>query len=211
MSWWLSPKSSPRAYHLSSVWPRDRAYSKLQTLLSFSLPTIETWNREKASYRQELLGQGFIRPITPPEAARVLFASKKDGKLRFYIDCRVLNKHTGFDNLLYHWFMVCVPSKSRKCQILKTAFITPFSLSSPLLSRAWWAPCFESSALSLFTLMTCLSSLRPVQNTRSTWIRFPKSSKTNTFMSTAPSVSSFKNASNSWGMSWPQCCQPVSF
>lgn len=42
----------------------------------------------------DLLTQGLIRPSTSPWAAPVLFAPKKDGKLRFCVDYRVLNKQT---------------------------------------------------------------------------------------------------------------------
>jgi hypothetical protein len=43
---------------------------------------------------EELLGQGFIRSIMCFSDAPVQFAPKTDGKLRFCIDYRVLNKQT---------------------------------------------------------------------------------------------------------------------
>ena len=43
---------------------------------------------------QELLDRGFIRPITSPWGASVLFAKKKDKILRLCIDYRQLNKVT---------------------------------------------------------------------------------------------------------------------
>ena len=42
----------------------------------------------------DLLAKGFIRPSDSPWGAPVLFAPKKDGGLRFYIDYRGLNKQT---------------------------------------------------------------------------------------------------------------------
>ena len=42
----------------------------------------------------KLLEQEFVRPSTSPWAAPVLFASKKDGGLRFCVDYRALNKMT---------------------------------------------------------------------------------------------------------------------
>lgn len=42
----------------------------------------------------KLLDQGFVRPSISPWASPVLFASKKDGGLRFCVDYRALNKMT---------------------------------------------------------------------------------------------------------------------
>jgi len=47
-----------------------------------------------------------------------------------------------------------------------------------------------------------LPSLRPNQNTRSTWIRSSKSSKTTTFDAQSSTCPTFEYASNSWDMSW---------
>ena len=43
---------------------------------------------------EKLMKQGFVRPSTSPWAAPVLFASKKDGGLRFCVDYRAINKMT---------------------------------------------------------------------------------------------------------------------
>ena len=43
---------------------------------------------------QYMLEHGFIRPLDSPYGAPVLFAPKKDGGLRFYIDYPWLNKRT---------------------------------------------------------------------------------------------------------------------
>jgi len=58
----------------------------------YRLSKFETEEMQKIV--EELLGQGLIRPSTSPWAAPVLFAPKKDGKLRFCVDYRVLNKQT---------------------------------------------------------------------------------------------------------------------
>ena len=41
---------------------------------------------------ESMLEHGFIKPLDSPYDALVLFVPKKDGSLRFCIDCRWLNK-----------------------------------------------------------------------------------------------------------------------
>ncbi len=43
---------------------------------------------------EKLIDMGFVRPSKSPWASPVLFASKKDGSLRFCVDYRALNKFT---------------------------------------------------------------------------------------------------------------------
>ena len=50
--------------------------------------------KELQTQLQELLDRGFIRPSYSPWGIPVLFAMKKDGSMRMYIDCRELNKLT---------------------------------------------------------------------------------------------------------------------
>ena len=50
--------------------------------------------RKVKEYLEENLNRGFIIPSTADFASPILFAEKKDGSLRFYIDYRKLNKIT---------------------------------------------------------------------------------------------------------------------
>ena len=50
--------------------------------------------KELKAQLEELLSKGFIRPSTSPWGASVLFVKKKDGSLRFCIDCRQLDRAT---------------------------------------------------------------------------------------------------------------------
>ena len=50
--------------------------------------------KELAEQLQELSDKGFIRPISSPWGAPVLFVKKKDGSFRMCIDYRQLNKLT---------------------------------------------------------------------------------------------------------------------
>jgi len=75
-------------------------------LLPNSRPVAQTpyaflrFKQEEVRFKQEgvgrtvteLLDLGVIRPSKSPWAAPVLFSSKKDGKLRFCVDVRALNK-----------------------------------------------------------------------------------------------------------------------
>ena len=59
-------------------------------LYRMSLTELE----ETKTQVEKLMKQGFVRPSTSPWAAPVLFASKKDGGLRFCVDYRAINKMT---------------------------------------------------------------------------------------------------------------------
>ena len=59
-------------------------------LYPMSLTELE----ETKTQVDKLLDLGFVRPSTSPWASPVLFASKKDGGLRFCVDYRALNKMT---------------------------------------------------------------------------------------------------------------------
>jgi len=45
-------------------------------------------------YLEENLEKGYIRPLTSPAGAPILFVRKKDGTLRLCVDCRRLNENT---------------------------------------------------------------------------------------------------------------------
>ncbi|KAG8501254.1 hypothetical protein CXB51_003412 [Gossypium anomalum] len=73
--------------------------------------------KELKSQLQELTDKGFVKPSFSPWGAPVLFVKKKDGSIRWCVDCRQLNKMTiknkyllpRIDNLFYQlkgvaWF-----------------------------------------------------------------------------------------------------------
>ncbi|GKC43527.1 putative reverse transcriptase domain-containing protein, partial [Tanacetum coccineum] len=74
--------------------------------------------KELAKQLQELSDKGFIRPISSPWGAPVLFVKKKDGSFRMCIDYRELNKLTVKNR--YHQLRV------REEDIPKTAFRTRY-------------------------------------------------------------------------------------
>ncbi|KAF5528601.1 Transposon Tf2-6 polyprotein [Colletotrichum aenigma] len=45
-------------------------------------------------YLEENLKKGYIRPLTSPAGSLILFVPKKNGKLRLYVDYRMLNEMT---------------------------------------------------------------------------------------------------------------------
>ena len=46
---------------------------------------------EVRKYLDDFLAKGWVRPSTSPYGAPILFARKKDGSLRMYVDYRALN------------------------------------------------------------------------------------------------------------------------
>ena len=86
---------------LPKTLPPERSVDHHNDLISGSKPfsrapyrlsKFETDEVEKVVH--ELLSQRHIQPSKSPWAAPVLFAPKKDGKLRFCVDYRALNKQT---------------------------------------------------------------------------------------------------------------------
>jgi hypothetical protein len=86
---------------LPKILPPERSVDHHIDLISGSKPfsrapyrlsKFETDEVEKLVH--ELLSHGHIQPSKSPWAAPVLFARKKDGKLRFCVDYRALNKQT---------------------------------------------------------------------------------------------------------------------
>jgi len=51
-------------------------------------------------YLDNILAQGFIKPSTSPAGAPIMFVPKKEGKLRLYVNYRMLNQITCKDRTL---------------------------------------------------------------------------------------------------------------
>jgi hypothetical protein len=161
---WDFPKFFPLVLPQTLLLPvRDWTDSKLQAFSRFPYwpSQHETGKMQVLVY--ELIGQEFIPPGTCPWAASVLLAPKKDGRLRFCIDYRVLNKHTirnSFpepkpwltkNRVLKSSPWLIYGLRAIKFVSLSVAFSTLPSQLQP--STDLWAPCLDTSALSLFTLM----------------------------------------------------------
>jgi hypothetical protein len=58
---------------------------------------------ELKEHIKELLEKGFIRPISSPWGAPVIFVSKKDGTQRLGVDYRALNEVTVKNKYPLHW------------------------------------------------------------------------------------------------------------
>ena len=71
------------------------------SMIPYRMATVEL--QELKVQIQELLNKGFIRPITSPWGAPILFANKNDKTLRLCIDYRQLNRVTipSSDNFLH--------------------------------------------------------------------------------------------------------------
>ena len=80
----------PKRNHTFDILLKDNCEPKKRGIYRMSPKELEEVKRKI----DELLEQGFIRPSTSPWAAPVLFASKKDGTLRFCVDYRALNDLT---------------------------------------------------------------------------------------------------------------------
>jgi hypothetical protein len=102
---------------------------------------------ELKEHIKELLEKGFIRPISSPWGALVIFVPKKDGTQRLCVDYRALNEVTNrnkyplprIDDLFDHLRGACVFSKIdlrsgyhqlkiQECNIPKTAFVSRYGL-----------------------------------------------------------------------------------
>ena len=66
--------------------------------------------RELKVQLQDLLDKGFIHPSISPWGAPILFARKKDGSIRMYIDYRALNKVTTKNKYTLPELMTCLVS-----------------------------------------------------------------------------------------------------
>jgi hypothetical protein len=62
-------------------------YGRIYNLSEFELRTFK-------AYMEANLANGFIQPSSSPAAAPILFAQKKAGGLRLYVDYRALNLAT---------------------------------------------------------------------------------------------------------------------
>jgi hypothetical protein len=102
---------------------------------------------ELKEHIKELLEKGFIHPSPSPWGAPMIFAPKKDGTQRFYVDYRALNEVTiknkyplpRIDDLFDQLRGACTFSKInlcsgyhqlkvQECDILKTAFVSRYGL-----------------------------------------------------------------------------------
>ncbi|GJZ57489.1 putative reverse transcriptase domain-containing protein [Tanacetum coccineum] len=135
----------------------EHAEGKLKYMFPEDLP-------ELSNQLKELQEKGFIRPISSPWGAPVLFVKKKDGSFRMCIDYRELNKLTIknryplpriddlFDQLQGSWYFSKIDLRSgyhqlrvRKEDIPKTTFrtryrhfefmVTPFVLTNAPTSK----------------------------------------------------------------------------
>jgi len=98
--------------HYIDLLPRTKPFSRA----SYRLSKFETDEPEKVV--AEILSQGNIRSSTYPWAAPVLFTPKEDGKLRFCVDYRALNKQTVQLWSTYQQVRIHPPGSH------KTAFVT---------------------------------------------------------------------------------------
>ncbi|GKB99164.1 putative reverse transcriptase domain-containing protein [Tanacetum coccineum] len=76
------------------VFPEDLPGIPPARQVEFQIDLVPGEMKEMAKQLQELSNKGFIRPISSPWGAPVLFVKKKDGSFRMCIDYRKLNKLT---------------------------------------------------------------------------------------------------------------------